>query len=81
MKFRLVELDINGEVAKVYYRSPNIFNKEDFDELKKRCIKKYSKELDFHNIFSKRKFEIHTTTDNAVWRYHSNPVRDYYDLI
>ena len=81
IKFRLAELDVNGEVTKVYYISPNIFNKEDFNELKKKCIKKYASELDFRNIFSKRKFEIHTTTDNVLWRYHSNPIRDYYNMI
>lgn len=47
IKFRLAELDVNGEVTKVYYISPNIFNKEDFNELKKKCIKKYASELDF----------------------------------
>lgn len=37
MKFRLVELDNEGHILKEYYRSPNIFN-----ELKKKCIDKYS---------------------------------------
>lgn len=81
MKFRLVELDINGEIIKIYYRSPNIFNEKDFDELKKKCIKKYATKLNFRDIFSKRKFEIHTTTDNVLWRYHSNPIKEYYNLI
>lgn len=81
IKFRLAELDVNGEVTKVYYISPNIFNKEDFNELKKKCIKKYASELDFRNIFSKRKFEIQKTEDNVSWKQYSNPVRDYYDII
>ena len=58
MKFRLVELDSERNILKEYYRSPNVFTEEDFDELKKKCIEKYSKQLDFHNIFSNRKFEI-----------------------
>ena len=81
MKFRLVELNDNKEVVKVYYRSPNVFNDIDFYELKKRCILKYSSELNFHNVFSKRRFEIQTTTDNVHWTRYSNPVRDYYDMI
>ena len=51
MKFRLVELDNDRNILKEYYRSPNVFTEEDFDELKKKCIEKYSKQLDFHNIF------------------------------
>ena len=58
MKFRLVELNDNGTVIKVYYVSPNVFNEEDFIELKKKCIKKYATELNFRDIFSVRKFEI-----------------------
>lgn len=81
MKFRLVELDNEGHILKEYYRSPNVFNEEDFNELKKKCIEKYSGLLDFHNIFSKRRFEIQKTTDNILWKRYSNPVRDYYDSI
>ena len=81
MKFRLVELDNGGRILKEYYRSLNIFNEEDFNELKKKCIEKYSGLLDFHNIFSKRKFEIQKTEDNVSWKQYSNPVRDYYDII
>lgn len=39
MKFRLVELDSERNILKEYYRSPNVFNEEDFNELKKKCIK------------------------------------------
>ena len=80
MKFRLVELDSKRNILKEYYRSPNIFNEEDFDELKKKCIGKYSRQLDFHNIFSNRKFEIQKTEDNVLWKRHSNPIKDYYNL-
>ena len=38
MKFRLVELNSKGEIIKEYYRSPNVFTEEDFNELKKKCI-------------------------------------------
>lgn len=81
MKFRLVELNSKGEIIKEYYRSPNIFNEEDFNELKKKCINKYSGLLDFHNLFSNRRFEIQKTEDNVLWIRYSNPVRDYYDSI
>lgn len=74
MKFRLVELDDNGEILKIYYCSPMLSNEEDFDKLKKEILKKYSSKLDFKNISSKRKFEIHKTIDNVLWRYHSNPI-------
>lgn len=80
MKFRLVELDSERNILKEYYRSPNIFNEEDFNELKKKCINKYSGLLDFHNIFSVRKFEIQKTTNNVLWKRHSNPIKDYYNL-
>lgn len=81
MKFRLVELNDNGTVIKVYYVSPNVFNEEDFIELKKKCIKKYAAELNFQDIFSNRKFEIQKTDDNVLWKRYSNPVRDYYNMI
>lgn len=81
MKFRLVELDNDRNILKEYYRSPNVFTEEDFDELKKKCIEKYSKQLDFHNIFSNRRFEIQKTEDNVLWKRYSNPARDYYDMI
>lgn len=81
MKFRLVELNNKGAIIKVYYVSPNIFNEEDFDELKKKCIKKYATELNFRDIFSNRRFEIQKTEDNVLWKRYSNPVRDYYDTI
>lgn len=74
MKFRLVELDDNGEILKIYYCSPMLSNEEDFDKLKKEILKKYSSKLDFKNISSKRKFEIHKTIDNVLWRCHSNPI-------
>ena len=67
MKFRLVELDDNGEILKIYYCSPMLSNEEDFDKLKKEILKKYSSKLDFKNISSKRKFEIHKTVDNVLW--------------
>ena len=75
MKFRLVELNDNGTVIKVYYVSPNVFN-----ELKKKCIKIYVAELNFQDIFSTRKFEIQKTKDNVLWKRHSNPIKDYYNL-
>lgn len=80
MKFRLVELNDNGTVIKIYYVSPNVFNEEDFIELKKKCIKRYATELNFRDIFSTRKFEIQKTEDNVLWKRYSNPVRDYYNL-
>ena len=46
MKFRLVELDDNGEILKIYYCSPMLSNEEDFDKLKKEILKKYSSKLD-----------------------------------
>lgn len=81
MKFRLVELNGKGETIKIYYVSPNVFNEEDFIELKKKCIKKYAAELNFQDIFSTRKFEIQKTKDNVLWKRYSNPVRDYYNMI
>lgn len=81
MRFRLVELDNKGEIIKVYYRSPNFFNEEDFNELKKFVVRKYANELNFRDVFSKRRFEIQTTENNRTWNYHSNPIRDYYDLM
>lgn len=80
MKFRLVELDSKRNILKEHYRSPNVFTEEDFDELKKKCIEKYSEQLDFHNIFSTRKFEIQKTEDNVLWKRYSNPIKDYYNL-
>ena len=80
MKFRLVELNDNGTVIKIYYVSPNVFNEEDFIELKKKCIKKYATELNFRDIFSTRKFEIQKTKDNVLQKRHSNPIKDYYNL-
>ena len=74
MKFRLVELDGNGEVLKIYYCSPMLSNEEDFDKLKKEVLKKYASKLDFKNVSSKRKFEIHKTIDNVLWKYYSNPI-------
>lgn len=80
MKFRLVELDNERNILKEYYVSPNVFNEEDFIELKKKCIKKYAAELNFQDIFSTRKFEIQKTKDNVLWKRHSNPIKDYYNL-
>ena len=80
MKFRLVELDNERNILKEYYVSPNVFNEEDFIELKKKCIKKYAAELNFQDIFFTRKFEIQKTKDNVLWKRHSNPIKDYYNL-
>lgn len=74
MKFRLVEINSNGEISKVYYCSPMLSNEEDFDKLKKEVLKKYASKLDFKNMSPKRKFEIHKTIDNVLWRYCSNPI-------
>ena len=74
MKFRLVEIDDNGEVSKVYYCSPMLSNEEDFDKLKNEMLKKYASKLDFENISSKRKFEIHKTINNVLWKHYSDIV-------
>lgn len=81
MRFRLVELDSKGEIIKVYYRSSNFFNDRDFNELKNFVVRKYANELNFRDVFSKRRFEIQTTENNRTWEYHSNPIRDYYNLM
>lgn len=81
MRFRLVELNDKGEIIKTYYRSPNFFNDRDFDELKNFVVRKYANELNFRDVFSKRRFEIQKTENNRTWEYHSNPIRDYYDLM
>ena len=66
MRFRLVELDNKGEIIKTYYRSPNFFNDRDFNELKNFVVRKYANELNFRDVFSKRRFEIQTTEIGVI---------------
>lgn len=83
-RFRLVELDDEGNVTKEHYRSPMFpgdkWNK-DFDKDYADCLLGFSDELhlvDYENVPLGLYTQI--TYDDKTWEYMADPVDDFYNL-
>lgn len=83
-RFRLVEIDDDGNVIKEHYRSPMFpgdkWNK-DFDKDYADCLWRFSDELhlvDYENV----PFGLYTqiTYDDKTWEHMSYLIKDFYNL-
>ena len=82
-RFRLVEVNDEGEVVREYYRSPMFsgdkWNKE-FQDDHAKCLWDFSKQLHFIDYELCPQVEFHITEDDKEWNYMSDPVDDFYNL-
>ena len=83
-RFRLVEIDDNGNVSKEYYQSPMFpegkFNK-DFGKDYADCLLRFNEELhlvDYEN--SSLYLWTQITYDDKTWETMSDPIDDFYNL-
>ena len=83
-RFRLVEIDDDGNVIKEHYRSPMFpgdkWNK-DFDKDYADCLWRFSDELhliDYENSSPYLCTQI--TYDDKTWKHMSDPIDDFYNL-
>lgn len=83
-RFRLVEIDDNGNVIKEHYRSPMFPGDEwnkDFDKDYADCLWRFSDELhlvDYENCSPNLWTQI--TRDDKTWERLGDPIEDFYNL-
>ena len=74
MKFRVVEVDSNSNVIKVWYQSPNII----IGELEKRYERVLIDLAESYDLFHRSKdLETQYTEDNVTWHYYGDTYIDY----
>jgi hypothetical protein len=74
MKFRIVEVDKNSNVIKVWYESNNII----IGELEKRYERVLIDLAESYDLFHKSKdLETQYTEDNVTWHYYGDTYIDY----
>lgn len=74
MKFRVVEVDSDPNVIKVWYQSPDII----MGELEKRYERVLIDLAESYNLFHRSKdLETHYTEDNVTWHYYGDTYMDY----
>ena len=74
MKFRVVEVDSNSNVIKVWYESPNII----IGELEKRYGTLLIDLAESYDLFHRSKdLETQYTEDNVTWHYYGDTYIDY----
>lgn len=74
MKFRVVEVDSNSNVIKVWYKSPNII----IGELEKRYERVLIDLAESYDLFHRSKdLETQYTEDNVTWHYYGDTHIDY----
>lgn len=83
-RFRLVDIDDNGNIIKEYYCSPMFpgdkFNK-DFDKDYADCLWRFSDELHLVDYeHSSPYLWTQITYDDENWETMSDPIEDYYNL-
>lgn len=81
IRFRLVELDVDGYIKKEYYCS-RLFSGDEhsrkFKDAVDKCLCEYGHKLKFLNKKLRPKcVEIHINRDNTAWRYHLDAIREY----
>ena len=81
IRFRLVELDVDGYIKKEYYCS-RLFSGDEhsrkFKDAVDECLCEYGHKLKFLNKKLRPKcVEIHINRDNKVWRYHLDAIKEY----
>lgn len=74
MKYRVVEVDSNSNVIKVWYESPNII----IGELEKRYERVLIDLAESYDLFNRgKKLETQYTEDNVTWHYYGDTYIDY----
>lgn len=74
MKFRIVEVDNNSNVIKVWYESHNII----IGELEKRYERVLVDLAESYDLFHRSKdLETQYTEDNVTWHYYGDTYIDY----
>lgn len=81
IRFRLVELDVDGYIKKEYYCS-RLFSGDEhsrkFKDAVDECLCEYGHKLKFLNKKLRPKcVEIHINRDNKVWRYYLDAIKEY----
>lgn len=81
IRFRLVELDLDGYIKKEYYCS-RLFSGDEhsrkFKDAVDECLCEYGHKLKFLNKKLRPQcVEIHINKDNKVWRYYLNAIKEY----
>lgn len=81
IRFRLVELDVDGYIKKEYYCS-RLFSGDEhsrkFKDAVDECLCEYGHKLKFLNKKLRPKcVEIHINRDNTKWRYYLNAIKEY----
>ena len=83
-RFRLVEIDDDGNVIKEHYRSPmfpGYKSNKDFDKDYSDCLWKFSDELNLVDYeHSSPYLWTQITYDDKNWNYMSDPIEDFYNL-
>ena len=81
IKFRLVELDLDGYIKKEFYNSPSFpvdENNRKFKDAVDDCLFEYGYKLKFFDKkLRPQSVEIHINKDNKMWRYYLNAIREY----
>lgn len=78
MKFRIVEVDSNSNVIKVWYQSPNIDTDDIIGELEEIYDDVLILLADTYDLFNRgKKLETQYTEDNVTWHYYGDTYIDY----
>ena len=81
IRFRLVELDVDGYIKKEYCCS-RLFSGDEhsrkFKDAVDECLREYGHKLKFLNKKLRPKcVEVHINRDNKVWRYYLDAIKEY----
>lgn len=80
MKFRIVEVDSNYDLIKVWYISPDIDTDDIISELEKCYEDVLILLAETYDLFNRgKKLETQYTEDNVTWRYYGNPYNEWFD--
>lgn len=81
IRFRLVELDVDGYIKKEFYNSPLFSGDENsrkFKDAIDECLCEYGYKLKFlKKELRPQHVEIHINRDNTTWRYYLNAIKEY----
>lgn len=78
MKFRVVEVDSDSNVIKVWYQSPNIDRDDIISELEEIYDDVLILLADTYDLFNRgKKLETQYTEDNVTWHYYGDTYIDY----
>lgn len=78
MKYRVVEVDSNSNVIKVWYESPNIDTDDIIGELEEIYDDVLILLADTYDLFNRgKKLETQYTEDNVTWHYYGDTYIDY----